>query len=55
MKKDKRNLGDTFIASDIQVSDVTKEEAQESWVNSFEEGLLYLKKKVKDGSKRKNS
>ena len=55
MKKDKRNLGGTFIAGDIQVSDVTEEEARESQIKSFKEGLLYLEKKIKDESKRKNS
>lgn len=57
MRKDKRNLGETFIGSDIKVSGISKEEAQKSWQNSFKKGLEYLKKEIKDGSrsKRKNS
>lgn len=54
MEKDKRNLGETFIASDIKVSNVTKEEAQKSWRRTFMNGLSYLKKQIHE-SKRKNS
>lgn len=54
-KKDERNLGDTFIASDIKVSDITQEEAHRSWIDSFSKGLSYLSKKLSNEIKRKKT